>query len=51
MSGKGNEMTQNEIEIWNRAIRACQQRVISDGVQLHPELVALLEPLIKTVMS
>lgn len=36
-----------EAEIWNAAIRACQAAVYSDGVELHPELVELLEKLKK----
>lgn len=30
---------------WNAAVQECQDEVYSDGIELHPELVARLEKL------
>ena len=41
------EVTKKEIAIWNAAVKACQERVYSDGVQLYPDLYIDLESLKK----
>lgn len=36
-------MTPHDIKIWNAAVKACQDKVFSDGTQLRPDLVEALE--------
>jgi hypothetical protein len=36
-------LTPRETLVWNAAVTECQGWVYSDGIELHPELVQLLE--------